>query len=241
VDGALLRDPRGEPAAVHDPRRPDAGVRVRFPAGTGELLGIEPPGAARLVDRWLRGGDATSIWESRDGLGMRATAMWRLHAAEAGVRAWELVLSTQTALLSADARLAVTCRVPAAVCGAGPRTTAATIAASASFGGFAGDRVTWSATRPPEAVAALLEPAAAGGPAGWAVLVAGHPREVEGTFVRHDAGMIVVETRLFADGLEKGVLLRGRVLAALGPAGSARAWATRATEAFAATPPLLST
>lgn len=229
MDGTNLRDPRRGPVAVHDPARPMEGVRVGFASADGMLLGFEPPGAARLVDHWLRDGDATSVWEATGGDRLRTTAMWRLCGSEPEVRCWEVVLSAQTAILSADARLAVTCHLPVG--------TAATV----SFGSFAAERVSWSRGPAPRATAVLVAPATGDSTAGSAVLVVGHPREADGTIVHRDARSLVAETRLFRDGLEKGVLLRGRVLAAIGPAATATGWATRLADAFAATPPVLST
>ena len=81
---------------MHDPARPMEGVRVGFPSADGLLLGFEPPAAARLVDHWLRDGDAMSVWEATGGDHLRTTAMWRLDGSEPGVRCWEVVLSAQT-------------------------------------------------------------------------------------------------------------------------------------------------
>lgn len=229
TEGRILRDPRGNPVAVHDPARPKEGVRVAFASSDGLLLGFEPPADARLVDHWLRDGDATSVWEASGGDRLRTTAMWRLCGSEPGVLGWEIVISSQTAILSADARLAVTSRLPVGA------------AATVSFGGFAAERVSWSRVPAPRSTAVLVTPAAGDPTASSAVLVVGHPREADGTIVHRDAATLVVETRLFLDGLEKGVLLRGRVLAAIGPAVTAADWASRLADAFAAAPPVLST
>lgn len=229
TDGKILRDPRGGPAVMHDPARPREGVRVGFASADGLLLGFAPPAAARLVDHWVRNGDATSVWEATGGDRLRTTAMWRLCGTEPAVRGWEIVLSAQTAILAADARLIVTCRLPVAACG------------PVSFGSFAAERISWGHVPTPHAAAVLVAPAA-GDPAGdSAVLVVGHPREAGGTIVHRDARALSVETRLFLDGLEKGVLLRGRVLAAVGPAATAADWATHMADLFAAAPPVLST
>lgn len=214
---------------MHDPAHPAEGVRVAFASAAGLLLGFKPPATARLVDHWLRDGDATSVWEATGGDRLRTTAMWRLFGTEPGVRGWEIVLSAQTAILSADARLAVTCRLPVGA------------VATVSFGTFSAERVSWSRVPAPRATAVLVVPAAGDPTAHSAVLVVGHPREADDTIVHRDDATIVIENRLFLDGLEKGVLLRGRVLAAIGPAVTAADWASRLADAFAAASPELST
>jgi hypothetical protein len=96
----------------------------------------------------------------------------------------------------------------------------------------------WRDEAAPGATSVLVEP---GGAGAEAVVVVGHPGEVERLEVRREAGGVVIATPIFAGDLEKGVLLRGRVLAATGPAATARSWARDLAVAFADTAPMLST
>jgi hypothetical protein len=59
--------------------------------------------------------------------------------------------------------------------------------------------------------------------------------------IRRDGKRSVVECWLFSTALEKGVLLRSRVLAAIGPAADATLWAADLAASFAASPPMLTT
>ena len=72
-----------------------------------------------------------------------------------------------------------------------------------------------------------------------AVLVAVHPADVRRILVTSDAGRIRVTCWLFTAAIEKGVLLRSRVLAAQGPAGET-AWADELVRGLATAPPPLS-
>lgn len=250
AEGSRMCDGRFATAAILDLDAPQRGVRPPLdlaPGGAAPragalgvhgLLGVELRPSFRITDHWQRGTDVTAAYESMDDRRLRVTAMWRLHAAEADVRAWELVLSAQTAVLQSDPRLAVVSRVafPAA---------AGRDAVRCVWGTCAGDGVVWHDEATPRATVVLLLPDPH--PAdGEALVVVGHPGEVERLAVRRDDhGVVghglVVEARLFAGELEKGVLLRGRVLAAVGLAADAQAWAGRLARAFAAAAPLLST
>ena len=68
-----------------------------------------------------------------------------------------------------------------------------------------------------------------------------HAHEVPVIEARAAHGRITISCPLFAPRLEKGVLLRSRVLAAQGPAAGDEAWAADAVTAFAALPPMLTT
>jgi len=231
-----LRDPRLDVAANLDLDDPTRGVRPHGDEAADTLLGVELRGPFHLADHWIRAGDAAAIYESADERRLRVTAMWRLHAGGGRVRAWELILSAQTALLHSDPRLVVVSRVAGGGRGG---------AARCAWGHCEGDGVVWRDEASPQAAAVLVVPGdddARGGAGGAeSVVVVGHPGEVERLAVRHDAGDVVVEAWLFAGDLEKGVLLRGRVLAAIGPAATARTWAGDLALAFAGTAPMLST
>jgi hypothetical protein len=71
------------------------------------------------------------------------------------------------------------------------------------------------------------------------VLVAAHPGDARRLTIRRDGTRIVVECWLFSTALEKGVLLRSRVLAAVGSAADATRWAGDLAAKFAASPPML--
>jgi hypothetical protein len=71
--------------------------------------------------------------------------------------------------------------------------------------------------------------------------VAVHPADARRIDIEPSAGRCGVTCRLFAAPLEKGVLLRSRVVAAIGPERNDEAWADRVLQAFAASPPLLTT
>jgi hypothetical protein len=256
ADGRRLRDPRGDAGALLDLDAPELGVRPHGCAAAGVappdraagfevrvLLGVDLRPSFRLADHWLRDADVTAAYESTDDRRLRVTAMWRLHAADAGVQAWELILSAQTAVLQSDPRLSVVSRVsfPAA----------AGDANGCVWGTCGVTGVSWSDSPSTQAAAVLVLPAprATGGAPEprsacgdrEALVVVGHPGEVERLAVRRDGGDLVVEAMVFAGDLEKGVLLRGRILAALGPAVDARAWAGRLARAFADATPMLST
>jgi hypothetical protein len=150
--------------------------------------------------------------------------MWRPCVTVGGV-AWEVVVSAQTSLEQSDASLAVTCE----------------LAAERILWGSAGAAgIDWHDAAPPDprAVGGLL--LRRGGVAG-SVLVAGFPGDVRRIVAEEDAGRVRVVCWLFSSVAEKGVLLRGRVLAALGPSADDTTWATAAWRRYAATPPVLTT
>lgn len=203
-----------------------------------QVLGLDLRGPARLVDHWIRGGDLAATYEPGDGRSLRATAMWRALGAEvdttAEIRAWEVIVSAQTALLHADAGLAVACDLRAAEVAWG------TLAVAGPAG-----RVAWSAIAherwAPHARAVLVRRAAAPAATATSVVVAVHADEGLGIAAWLADGRARIECRLFGAALEKGVLLRSRVLAAVGPAADDTVWADRLVRAYAALPPMLDT
>lgn len=216
----------GRTAAAADGARLDLDAPARglvLPTGDS-LLGIELRTACRAGDHWVRGDDLIAVYEPTDARRLRATAMWRPFRvpAAADCTAWELTLSAQTALVQSDPALAVT----ADVAGGDVRWTHDTAA------------VTWTAGDEPAAETTCLlvrcrnaEPA---------ILIAVHPADTRRLLVRRTAGgRVEVACWLFSSAIEKGVLLRGRVLAAVGPAKDAEAWAATLVAAFAASPPPL--
>jgi hypothetical protein len=200
---------------------PDAGLAIAAEDRVDHLLGIDLHAAAGApVDDWVRGGDLIAVYEPDDARRLRATAMWRVRPA--AVAAWELVISAQTALLHADAALAVVSEVA----GTDVRWTAAD--------------ARWmppgeSRPLPAEAVAVLVRRAAT------AALVAVHPQDPRRVVVTSDGGRVRIECGIFPAAIEKGVILRSRVLAAVGAARGAESWAGDICKAFAASPPFLDT
>lgn len=200
---------------------PEAGLEIATADGVDRLLGVDLHGAAGApVDQWARGGDLVAIYEPDDPRRLRATAMWRVGPAASA--AWELVISAQTALLHADAALAVVSDV-------------------------AGGDVHWAAADgrwmplaesrplPPEAVTVLVRRAAT------AAVVAVHPQDPRRIVVAGTDGRVRIRCGIFPAAIEKGVILRSRMLAAVGGARGAESWAADACAAFAASPPFLDT
>lgn len=212
----------GSTEARLDVAVPAAGLLIHGAAGADRLLGLDLRSAAGVpADHWVRGADLTAVYEPADARRLRATAMWRVHPA--AVAAWELVVSAQTALLNAEAALAVISEV-------------------------AGDDVRWTPAAaggwtplgeprrlPAEAAAVLVRRDSS------AVVVAVHPQDPRRIEVAVAAGRSRVECGIFRTAIEKGVILRSRVLAAVGPAAGADRWAAELCTAFAASPPFLDT
>ena len=215
------------PPAMIDLDHPRRGITVAVPGG-GEcsLLGLDPGAAPRLVDHWLRGDDVTAVYESEDARHVRITAMWRLVPSLDGTRAWELVASAQTSLLQSDAALPVVSHADTA---------------DILWGRWEEGTVRWQADPPEEPHCLLLQNVGAAPAAGTSVLVVPHPSDAGSIAMRRDGRRVTVECPLFATAVEKGVLLRSRVLAAIGPSADARRWAADMAAAFAATPPMLTT
>lgn len=210
-----------------DPHAAAAGLAVaaettRAAHSVDHLLGLDLGVACPAADRWLRAVDLTVVYEPADPRRLRATAMWRLHPATGAVAVWELIVSAQTAILQSDPGLAVVSDV------AGDESLwAASAGRWAPTGGDA----------PPADTASVLVRRRGTS----SVLIAVHPADVHHITVERHGDRIRIGCRLFSDAIEKGVLLRGRVLAALGPDVGDTAWADPLIAAFAASPPPLTT
>lgn len=189
--------------------------------GHDALLGVD---LAPLVEHWLRGSDVIAVFEPHDARRLRSTAMWRAHGRCADVESWEVIVSAQTALLETDVSV----------------TVRADVAADALLWSPGGAAARWESlpphTEPPAAARAILARRGSS-----SCLVAVHPADARRIDAVLAAGRGAITCRLFASALEKGVLLRSRVLAAVGPAADDQAWAARAMEAFDASPPPLTT
>ena len=223
--GRQMTDSRSANPATIDLDQPRQGITL---AGGGcssasTLLGIDLRSECRLADHWLRGDDITAVYESADDRQLRTTAMWRLHPSDGVTRTWELVASAQTSLLQSDSVLAVVSEIDATDILWGTRSAGA---------------VRWHADPTPEATCVLMR---RDDPSGTSVLVAAHPGDARRMTVRKDGKRVIVECWLFSTELEKGVLLRSRVLAAIGPAADANRWAGDLAAKFAASPPMLTT
>lgn len=218
--GAVATVHAADAEARLDLAAPDAGLVVTAHDVVDHLLGIDLHAAAGMpVDHWVRGGDLTAVYEPDDSRRLRATAMWRVHRAE--VAAWELVISAQTALLHADAALALVSLV-------------------------AGTDVRWAAADarwmpldapgplPAQAVAVLVRRGAT------AAVVAVHPQDPRHIVVT-GGGPVRIACGIFPAAIEKGVILRSRVLAAVGAAHGCESWAVDLCGAFAESPPFLDT
>jgi hypothetical protein len=204
---------------------PASGLGETRPVEADRLLGLDlrsPRGEAGLVDHWVRGDDLVAVYEPADPRRLRATAVWRPLPAPA--TGWELVASAQTSLVESDSAVAVTASL------AGEELLW-------SQGAAAGPAV-WrpldGPTCPPEATCLLVQRAAD------AVLLAVHPADARQIVISRAGPRVRVDCWLFSTALEKGVLLRSRVLAAIGPAADT-AWADAILAAFAASPPPLTT
>lgn len=190
------------------------------------LLGLDLRPDCRLSDHWVRGDDVTAVYESADARRLRTTAMWRLHRSDGATRAWELIASAQTSLLQSDSVLAVVSEIDAN---------------DFLWGTCTDGAMRWHADPSPEATCVLLGRSGATGSGYTSVLVAAHPGDARRLIVRRDGTRVVVDCWLFSTALEKGVLLRSRVLAAVGPTADATRWAGDLAAKFAASPPILTT
>jgi hypothetical protein len=215
-------------AAAIDLDQPRQGITLagESVSSTRTLLGLDLRSECRLTDHWVRGDDVTAVYESADARHLRTTAMWRLHSFDGATRAWELVASAQTSLLQSDSVLAVVSEIDATDIVWGTCTNAA---------------VQWHTDPSPEATCVLIRRDGTDTSTGTSVLVAAHPGDARRLTVRRGGTRVVVECWLFSAALEKGVLLRSRVLAAVGPAADATRWAGDLAATFAASPPMLTT
>jgi hypothetical protein len=233
LEGTVAR----QGSAHLDLNAPGSGITTGGTGGPDHLLGIDLrtpiDTAAALADHWLRGDDVVGVYKPVDPRRLEATAMWRSISGASAT--WELVLSAQTAIVESDASLAVTSDVTSG---------------DMLVGRAIDERLAWSPITPsmPSSADASC-PAAASSLAAAsclvvrraadAVLVAVHPADSRRIVVALEAGRVRITCWLFSAAIEKGVLLRGRVLAAIGPAGNDMRWAEALVTAFSASPPPL--
>ena len=189
--------------------------------GVDHLLGLDLRAACPPVDHWMRGGDIVAVYEPDDPRRVRATALWRRWPAT-DAAAWEVVVSATTTREQSDASLAVVSDV---------------VAQEIAWGRLDGARLRWQDSAPDAAACVLLRRPAGSG--AGSVLITGHPADARQMLARRADGRFHLECWLFSAAAEKGVLFRGRVLAAIGPAPDDTVWATRLWEEFSASPPML--
>ena len=209
---------------------PVDGGRLATPAH--QLLGIDlrlagqASAALGPSEQWVRGSDCTAIYEPSDERALRATVMWRQWPAPttgqpARFAVWEVVVSAQTALLQSDPALGVVSQIARA------------------------GEVVWGRWHPGGLAFSTASAAAAGllvrTKADRSVFVLAHPAEQQRVAAVSAADTCRVTCLLFSQPVEKGVLLRSRVLAAIGPVTGDTAWAAKVAASFAASPPVLST
>lgn len=206
-----------------DPGAPLRGLDVAHAADRDRLLALDLGATASVtpvVERWCRGPDLTVVVEPDDARLLRSTMTWRYRPEAGGVDAWEAVISAQTSLLASDATVAVVSECAAA---------------DVVVGGAGGWTRTAGGTLPALSTAALVRRPTT------TVLVAVHPADLRQVDVAIRDSVARIGCTLFASAIEKGVLLRGRVLAAVGPRSLDEDWAGRLLAAFAASPPPLDT
>lgn len=201
---------------------PRNGLELRSSSNDRDtVLAVE---LSSLADHWLRGADLVAAYEPDDPRRLRSTVMWRAHGSREGVVSWEVVVSAQTSLLETEVSVAVR----------------SDVAADTLLWSTGGEASPWrsiaSATALPEGAAAVLARRQ-----GSSCLIAVHPADARRIDIDRSAGRCGVSCKLFAAPLEKGVLLRSRVVAALGPAVGDEAWADQVLRAFASSPPPLTT
>jgi len=222
---SLLAGPRSS----IDLDQPAAGIQLwRQTSEPQRLLGLDVDAACVRRDAWCRGGDVTAVYEPIGGAPLRATAMWRATPpwcdAAFAPHVWrrELVVSAQTPLLEATPRIAVTADV------AGRNPTPVTVRP----GGL-------TASGPDEPVHGFLVP----GPGDSLLLFLVHPMDARSIDLQTLGDRVGLEARLFPEAVEKGVLLRSRVIAAIGTADGQGipGWADSLAGDFAASEPVLTT
>lgn len=234
------------PAMRLDLTDPLSGLRSEGDDARDTLLGLDLRSPTRLVDRWARGGDLTAVYAPADARGLRATAMWRVlgHLLDLppGVQAWEVIVSAQTSLLHSDPTMAVLCDR------AGSTTLGCDLDDLDDLGEEndqdGPDVGRWHLRPMPAATASpalLVRSPATADREPTTMLIAAHDPRGHCVEAPLEQGRMRIVCSLFGCALEKGVLLRSRILAADGPASNDLAWATRLLRRYRRLPPMLDT
>jgi len=229
ISGSVASWPHADGGGQIDVAAAGRGLEIQAASGGRDaVLGVN---LSSLADHWLRGADLVATYEPDDPRRLRSTVMWRSHGFHEGVASWEVVVSAQTSLLETEVAVDVWSDIAADSLlwlSGGPRWSCG------------GEAPCWRPIAPgealPESAAAILARRA-----GSSCLVAVHPADARRIDIEPSAGRCGVTCRLFAAQIEKGVLLRSRVVAAIGPERNDEAWADRVLQAFAASPPPLAT
>jgi len=223
------------PGVRLDLTHPSAGLET---PGGDHLLGLDLGVELPPIDRWARGDDVTATWESGDQRALRATGLWRhiptqkrnshpgVGTDATGVSAWELIASATTARLRSDSALAVVSDLHA------------DSVLTSAWGEGAHPTFTPGVDRRNDAQTGIVLVRRTGGPS---VLVMLHPSDHQAVTIERHGSRIRIGCWLFPTGVEKGVLLRSRVLAAIGPADGDLGWSADVARWFAASPPDLAT
>jgi len=230
--GAIATCAAESPPSAIDLGRLRQGIALHHPdlREPDGLLGLDLGSPSHRVDAWCRGADLVAVYDTDDGPRVRTTAMWRAApawlagAAPRGAWCREAVVSAQTALLEAEPRIAVV----ADVAGGAVRQVA--------FLGAGLRAVAVSAARPHGCIVNWSD--------GRGLLFLVHPGDAADVGFEAAGGRVRIAARLFPAAVEKGVLVRSRVVAAVGSApgpGEVPAWAEGIAAAFAASPPVLTT
>ncbi len=203
-------------------------------ADTADILGLLLPEGCRPEEIWTRGPDLTAIFRPADNRQLRVTAMWRLGSPDLSkhqVRTWQLVLSAQTAMLSTSAGLTVLSHVSRGM--------------APLWGCWRNATVAWR-SHPEEAASCWQTRLATTDGAASRLLVAIHPDDA-GCLESEPAanGGSRISCHLFPSHVEKGVLLRSRVLVGIGPETGDRnqsaSWVDLLVRQFAEMRPILTT
>lgn len=212
----------GRAEATIDLTDPAAGLALS-PSGD-RLLGIDLAAGDRLApcDTWLRGDDLVAVYDLEDRRQLRASAMWRWLAGPPA--SWEVVVSASTSLLESDPRVAVVCDVGGGTVAWGRRSDRGVVWTPLAAG---------DTTLPSQAECLLITRPSD------AVILAVHPVDAPRIQLEHAGERLRIACQLFASSLEKGVLLRSRVRAAIAADADAVAQATAIMESLATAPPPL--
>jgi len=182
-------------------------------AATGDhLLGIDLRSECRLTEHWIRGSDLTAVYETIDARRLRSTAMWRLTSA-AGTPLLPPGVTAWELVISAQTSLLQSDSTLSVV----SDIAAADVIAPAD------NRV--SARREDGTTAVVIV----------------HPDDRRRITVDRHGPRATISCWLFSSAVEKGVLLRSRVLAAIGPTADDTVWTAALAAAFAQSPPILTT
>ena len=194
--------------------RPQKGIVVDFDgtAAGDHLLGIDLRSEFQLAEHWVRGSDMTAVYEPVDARRLRSTAMWRL-TSTAGVPPLPSGVTAWELIISAQTSLLQSDSTLSVV----SEITAVDVLTPAD-----------------NCVLARRHD-------GTTAVVIVHPDDMRRIRVDRHGPRTTISCWLFSSAVEKGVLLRSRVLAAIGPTANDTAWAAALAAAFAHSPPILTT